>query len=191
MRPYLGIAIALFLSVTSNAFAENDSSATFNFGYLSGADSSRTKLGNPGYGLEFQTGSAGPWLRSDYGATLERATGSRGTLTSGSLFGGGSIAHRAGTRLTPFLGADAILGWGNYSGTASNSNGIVYGGMISAGAEFAILSGSSNRFALIIKSGYRQLSGTIGPLKGSDLNAVILGIGIAWNDGQGSFDSDF
>ncbi len=180
----------LFILLGQTALAATDSSMSFDLNYLSGADAAKTTLGNPGYSIEFQTGSAGPWLRSEYGATIEKASGSLGNLIAGSILAGGSIAHRAGNRLIPFIGADAILGWANYSGTLENANGFLYGGMVSAGAEIAIKNGSSNRFAVLVKTGYRVLNGSVGTITGSNLSAVFLGIGLAWSDGGGGSGAD-
>ena len=177
----------------SDARSETESSIAFNLNYLSGAGTTNAKIANPGYAFQFTTGIGGPWLRSEFGATIERATGAGETLTAGSLFAGGGIAHKAG-RLTPFMGVDGILGWGNYSGPATNNNGLLYGGMISAGAEFALKKSGANRFAVIFKTSYRMLSGSLGPLSGADLNAVALGLGLSWSDGgsdRGGGDGEF
>lgn len=177
--------IILILLSSNVAFAQTESSIEGNMIYYSGADSAKTKLGNPGYGLKFKTGPDKEWLRPVYGASLERGQGAAGVLTAGNLFLGASLAHKVGSRVAPFISTDAILGWGNYSGTTTNDNGFIYGGMISAGAEIAFKNGDQNRFALLITTGYRLLYGSIGALGGADISAFVLGVGFAWSDDSG------
>ena len=141
------------------------------------SQSNSTLLSKTGYFMNFQVEKDGKWFRPTFGGQLELNSGAN-SLVFGHMLAGFQMAPSEAKVIRPYIGAQALLGWANFSMAEAAYIGLVYGGELSVGAEIRF-SKKSTGTALRVSSQYRYTQGSIGGgLSGSDLSAVQIALGI-------------
>jgi hypothetical protein len=160
------------------AHADDDFQAGLSLGLSFFPQSAGATLGTTGYIAHFQVERKNTVFRPTYGGLIELDSSGSGRLIDVQMLGGFELVG-ASPYVKPFLGFNAAAGWGNLSNAAGSSNGIVYGAILSAGAELR-LSDKDKGMGLRFSSQYRFLMGTIGTVSGTDLSTVMVSAGFVF-----------
>lgn len=157
-----------------------------------GGGTTGSLAGTTGFSFSLQAQPKKGLLRPTLGIFGEAASGVApisGTQTSYSLYGGGfavgvQISPFAEGNITPYISADGILGWnllklGSSSTTTNNTNSLMYGYVIGAGADIRLARTKGN--AIRLQTGYLYKVGRLAGINSFAIQGFVVSIGYCFS----------
>lgn len=192
-RALLALIVSLLASQAAHARGGGQYAPVAEMGVnFHAGETGKSLTGAFGYFLTFRAEDRKGFFRPTIAAELQSAVGKASVGTSKPNFTMYGFSFMPGchlfgfpvARFLPFVGANAILGWnflslkGQPASVEPYTQGISYGYEVSAGVD--IRPGSSEGYALRIRSGYWWAQAGLAEISGFQLHGFRITMGMVW-----------
>ena len=179
-QPFFPLVLCLVFGLApTRATASSDIQSMLTGGISLFNQANSVLVGQTGLVGNFQVQMRDRWLRPTFGAMVELNQGTNRLWGGHAQLGMELVAYKA-RYVKPLIAVMGDFGWASYTTGAANYVGIVYGVVVTAGAEFRF-SEKDSALGLRLCTSWRFLMGTIGGgLSGSDLNSMLITGGLVF-----------